>query len=89
MFSLHCEENTRKGDSGPMSMLISCDSGERVDGEVRPKVGCVIRVGSIYGRTYQHQDWWQTSEIVEILEDTPNKVRFRTWSGSTYIWEIL
>jgi hypothetical protein len=52
----------------------------------RPIVGRAIRVGTPFSRTYANQDWWQTSEIVEILEDTQDRVRFRTLTGSTYVW---
>lgn len=79
------------GDSGNMSMMIYSEENRpiAVDGyDSRPRVGGVIRVGSIYGRTYQGQDWWQTTIIEEILEDTPDMVRFRT-ENSTYTWKKI
>ena len=77
------------GDSGGMSMAL-WDEGEQVktENDARPQVGKVIRVGSIYARSYQQQDWWQTSEIKEILEESQDRVKFLTNSGSTYVWEI-
>ena len=32
--------------------------------------------------------YWLTSEVVEILEDTPNYVKFKT-KNSTYEWKII
>jgi hypothetical protein len=88
-----CRDRDGVGDSGPLSAIftVSDDGKERefVEGEVRPKVGYQIMVGSLYARTYQMQDWWQTSPVVEILEDTENMVRFRTHSGSVYTWREI
>jgi hypothetical protein len=77
-------EGDGAGDSGPMSRLFNKD-GNAPDAGPRPKVGYAIAVGSPYARTYQMQDWWQTTEIQEILEETENEVRFRT-RNSVYTW---
>ena len=83
------------GDSGGMSMaLILNESAEKTEDKViyehdaRPRVGVFMRVGSVYARTMQHQDWWQTNQITEILEETENYVKFKTASGSIYEWSI-
>lgn len=78
------------GDSGSMSEAIG------PEGTVRghaPQVGCFMRVGSRIARTYQHQDWWQTTPITEILKDeiTSRGVRcviFKT-RNSMYTWAQL
>jgi len=85
------------GDCGPMSEAIwpddwdKCYASEKTDvntePNARPRVGVVIRVGSPFARSYSSQDWYQTSQIVEILEDTPEQVRFETKSGSIYVWK--
>jgi hypothetical protein len=79
-------EGDGAGDSGPMSMMLfpGADNSKASFNE-RPTIGGVIRVGSLTGRTFEAQDWWQTSIIEEILEDTPNFVRFRT-RNSIYEW---
>jgi hypothetical protein len=51
----------------------------------RPTVGCSMRVGSITARTYSNRDWWMTTPVVEILEETEDRVRFRT-KNSIYVW---
>jgi len=76
------------GDSGPMSVILDRESYTPIEGEYRPRVGCGVRVGSIYSRTFANQDWWQTSPVTEILEETEDYVKFRTRS-SIYEWKIL
>ena len=81
------------GDSGPMSMaIVPKPEGGYPDTEdnARPRVGVAMRVGSIYARSFSHQDWWQTTVITEILEDRTEEdgseyVRFKT-GNSEYEW---
>lgn len=77
-----------RGDGGSMSMaLYTADDGTVVmEHDARPRVGVAMRVGSMFGRTFAPQDWWQTTIITEIVEDTPEKVVFKTKSGSVYTW---
>lgn len=51
----------------------------------RPKIGCSMRVGSIMARSYSNRDWWTTTEVLEILEESEEEVKFRT-KNSVYIW---
>ena len=48
----------------------------------RPVVGCSMVVMDGLST------WWQTTEITEILEDTPDMVKFKTLN-SEYIWKII
>lgn len=82
-----------KGDSGTMSMaLYSDDDGNiQTENDARPRVGVVMRVGSLYARTMQNQDWWQTTLITKIVKewvDTEgaSNVVFET-KNSTYHWK--
>ena len=45
---------------GPMLESINPETLETTSGVI--KVGCRIRCGSIYARTYASQDWWLTSK---------------------------
>jgi hypothetical protein len=78
-------------DSGGYSATIWEEDGKVIIGGPVPEVGKCIRVGSLYARTMQWQDWWQTSYIEEILEDTKTdeerSIKFRTKSNSHYIWK--
>jgi len=89
------------GDSGSMSMALwLSDIAEGVEQrstqhEARPRVGVAMRVGSRASRSFSAQDWWQTTLITEILEesseqtedgDTVEVVRFKT-GNSTYVWK--
>jgi hypothetical protein len=83
-----------KGDSGGMSMGISLnEEGELVyENNARPKVGSAMRVGAVYARTMQYQDWWQTTPVAKIVkewiaDDGSDNVIFETRSGSTYHWK--
>ena len=85
---LYKENDPGVGDSGSMSLQIWADSNLEVHAKPgKPVVGRCIRVGSPFARSYSNQDWWQTSYVEEILEETETRVRFKTHSGSIYIWE--
>ena len=90
--------NKWKGDSGSLSLALWEENGEvKYEHHAKPRVGVCIRVGSIGGRTFHHQDWWQTSYIKEILEEKMvyNEhaqrdqlyIKFKTDSGSIYEWK--
>ena len=74
------------GDSGGMSLLLWTEDAKILtENNGRPRVGVAIRVGSLYARSYTHQDWWQTTIITEILQDEEKTVKFKTGS-SIYTW---
>ena len=84
-------EGDLRGDSGPMCEILDAESYQPIPGETYPKVGCGVRVGSYYARTYSMQDWWQTSPITEILEEGVDengkrRMKFAT-KNSTYLWK--
>lgn len=74
-------------DGGARSEAIRWKDNGRIDIVVghRPTIGCSMLVGSINARTYGN-DYWLTTEVLEILEETENMVRFRT-KNSIYIWK--
>jgi len=85
------------GDSGQLSEILWRDSwADNTDlleikrkSCARPRVGVVIRVGSMHSRSYSRFDYWQTSVIKEIVEETNDYVIFLTASGSRYLWKTL
>jgi len=81
-------ERDGQGDSGGMSMAFWFDEeGNPVqEHNAKPRVGVIMRVGSIHARTMTAQDWWQTTFIKEILEETDTQVKFKTENGSIYEW---
>ena len=83
MYSMYDTEG--RGDSGGMSLALSPNGCVQ---SARPKVGTVMRVGALHTTMFGDDTWWQTNLITEIIEDTPNKVVFKTKSGSIYTWEI-
>jgi len=80
-----------RGDAGTMCEILDGESYQPIPGERYPRVGCGVRVGSPYGRTYSIQDWWQTSPVTEILEEGVDdeghrRVKFAT-KNSIYLWK--
>lgn len=86
MYSLR-RESDGAGDSGGMSLALWLNEKGQVQEEynARPRIGVVLRVGTVFARSYTAQDWWQTSTITEILQESENYVRFRT-RNSVYEW---
>jgi hypothetical protein len=89
MYNLR-RESDGCGDSGGMSTALWLDGSEvKFAHNARPVVGVAMRVGALGARTYNPQDWWQTSLITEILEETENYVRFRTGNSIYEWWENI
>lgn len=86
MYSLR-RERDGAGDSGGMSEAIwwSEEEGIQTEQNARPRVGIRLRVGSLYARTFQVQDWWCTTDITRILEESEHYVKFET-INSIYEW---
>lgn len=43
-----------------------------------PIVGCSLLVGSVTARSYSSQDYWLTTLITEIVEETNEYILFKT-----------
>lgn len=93
-YSLQRERDSA-GDSGQMSLGLvpvydenSVPIDLNYEHNCRPRVGIVMRVGSLTAQSYSYQDYWQTTLITEIIDETENCVKFRT-GNSVYTWEIF
>jgi len=82
-------ESDLVGDSGPI--LVSIPPASRYDDKSTYlngaiTVGHCIRCGSSIARSYQWQDYWQTTPVIRILlyDKDLNMVKFVTKSGSVY-----
>lgn len=76
-----------KGDMGGLSQAIKWNENgtfKEVISE-RPTIGCSMLVGSVTARSYSDQDYWLTTEITEILEESDDYVKFKT-KNSEYQW---
>ena len=49
----------------------------------KPVVGCALLVGSVTARSYSDQDYWLTTPITKIIEETNEHILFET-ENSTY-----
>jgi hypothetical protein len=76
------------GDSGPMCQILDSESWTPIPDVTRPRLGCGVRVGSIYARTMSAQDWWQCTPITEILEEREDYMKFKT-RNSVYEWKMF
>lgn len=85
------------GDSGTMSDSYKTDPSltpsQRVTHNAEPTIGESLMVGSHFARSYQMQDWWCTTPVIEIISDEiveegHDKIRlvkFKT-GNSEYEW---
>jgi hypothetical protein len=75
------------GDAGSRSEALKYDENGKNPEVVgrRPIVGVNMLVGSVTARSYSKSDYWLTTEITEILEDTGDYVKFKT-KNSIYEW---
>jgi hypothetical protein len=75
------------GDSGGCSDAIAWNNDGTFKEVVsnRPTVGCSMMVGSVTARTYDPQDYWLTTVVTEILEESDEYVKFKT-ENSIYEW---
>lgn len=90
------------GDSGPLCQFFKykVEGGQLFKDYIKsevPVVGASVLVGSLFTRTYSRQDYWQTTEVTEIIEDEIRHddegdeyryVRFKTLN-SEYEWMDL
>jgi hypothetical protein len=76
-----------KGDSGSCSQAIKWNDNDSFKEVVsnKPVVGCYMLVGSVTARSYSNQDYWLTTEVTEIIEETETYVKFKT-KNSIYEW---
>ncbi len=74
------------GDSGSVSLAIWVDDGVlKFEHNARPRVGVCMQVGSASARSFSHQDFWTTTVITEIIDETVDTIKFKT-KNSIYIW---
>ncbi len=77
------------GDTGQMSIALWEEDGKtKIEHNARPRVGVQMKVGSLTTRSYDAQDWWQTTTITEIIEESDNSIRFKT-KNSEYVWTLF
>lgn len=93
-------ERDGAGDSGPMLVPVYWKEVTQDDGTKdyemefgergTIQVGAAVRVGSITARSYQYQDWWQTTAITEILErnEDDTYIKFKT-GNSVYELKVF
>ncbi len=89
MFSLRRESDNEGCDGNKSIVIYEKDTKLVADHGVKPRLGAQVKViNDPLGVDALWQSWWQTTDIVEILEETDVMVRFKTGSGSVYVWKV-
>ena len=85
LVKVHPDGREEMKDGGARVEAIKYDVNGKYEGVVgnMPIVGCSLLVGSITARSYSSQDYWLTTTITEILEETSDYILFKT-ENSTY-----
>lgn len=76
------------GDSGSMIKAIEWNEDGTFKAEKgnRPVIGCSLMVGSMTARSYSSQDYWLTTVVTEILEESEKYVKFKTTNSIYELW---
>ena len=85
LVKIHPNGREELKDGGAMCDAIAWNE-DRTFKEVvghRPTIGCSLMVGSVTARSYSNQDYWLTTPVTKILEETEDYVLFET-KNSTY-----
>jgi hypothetical protein len=80
LVKIHPDGREELKDGGAMCDAIRWnedDTFKEVAGH-KPIVGCSLMVGSIRARSYADQDYWLTTTVTKILEETEDYVIFET-----------
>ena len=60
--------------------IIHDKDGKSVDAKIvgnEPIVGCKLLVGTVTGGMFTNRDWWCTTPIEEITEETDEYIKFK------------
>ena len=85
LLKIHDDEYEEFKDGGARIDAIKYDDNgifECIAGH-EPIIGCSLLVGSVTARSYSNQDYWLTTTVTEIIEQTNKHIMFKTLN-STY-----
>lgn len=73
----------RDGEGHYGSILRAIDP---IDGNTsstdKPVVGKALYIGTVTAGTYSDRDWWCTTPVIEITEQTDDFIKFKTANSS-------
>ena len=80
LVKIHPDGKEEYKESGPRVEAIEWDENGRFKQKKgdKPIVDCSLLVGSVAARSYSHQDFWLTTQVTEILEETDDYIMFNT-----------
>jgi len=78
-----------RGDSGSRVESIKFKDDGSFDKVVgnRPIVGYSLLVGSVTARSYSTKDYWLTTEVIEILDERDDYIKFKTSNSEYEFWK--
>ncbi len=85
LVKVHPNGREEMKDGGARVEAIEYDGNGKYVGVAgnKPIVGCSLLVGSVTARSYSNQDYWLTTAVTEIVEETNEYILFKT-GNSTY-----
>jgi hypothetical protein len=85
LLKIHSDGFEEYKESGPMCNAVSWNEDGSFKGVVghEPTIGCSLIVGSMTARSYSDSDYWMTTTITKIIEQTDEHWIFET-ENSTY-----
>jgi len=85
LVKIHPDGKEEMKDGGSMCESIAWNDDDTFKETVgrEPVIGCSIRVGTPFSRSYANQDWWLTTVVTKIVENTDEYCIFET-KNSTY-----
>lgn len=80
LYKIHKDGSTEFKEQGARVEAIAWKENGHFDKVVAnvPTVGCSLLVGSVTARTYSDQDYWLTTKVTEILEESVLGYKFKT-----------
>jgi len=88
LYKIHSDGSTELKEQGARVQAIAWNE-DRTFKEVvahAPTVGCSLLVGSVTARSYSDQDYWLTTKVTEILEESEVGYKFKTENS---IYELI
>jgi hypothetical protein len=88
LYKIHKDGSTEFKEQGARVEAIAWNEDRTFKGVIAnvPTIGCSLLVGSVTARSYSDQDYWLTTKVTEILEESKAGYKFKTENS---IYELI
>lgn len=88
LYKIHSDGSAEFKEQGTRVEAIAWKENGNFDKIVAnvPTVGCSLLVGSVTARSYSDQDYWLTTKVTKIVEESAISVKFKTENS---IYELI